>query len=164
MSLDLAMLAHPAGVLGDVALAAAALVAGNEFCVAAFVHPVISRLDDPAHAAAAAPVARVLGRWMPPAYATVLLLLLIAASVWPAGPVGGLAWWLVVAAAAAWAIVIVVTIARLVPTNNRVARLDPARPYDGWQVDRRAWDRLHRGRVAFLLLCVALLLAAQIVR
>ena len=159
----LAALTSPTGVLSDVALAAAALVAGNEFCVAAFVHPAISRLDDPAHAAAAAPVARVLGRWMPPFYAAVLLLL-VAACVWPAGPVGGAAWWLVVAAAAVWAVAIVVTIARMVPINNRVARLDPARPYDGWLVDRRAWDRLHRGRVALLLLCVALLLTARFVR
>lgn len=66
---------------------------------------------------------------------------------------------LILSAAIIWAIVIVGTVKVLVPINNRIARLDPEHRYEGWQDDRLRWDRLHRIRVALLLISVLLLIA-----
>src|SRR5271154_4802295 len=47
-------------------VAVAGMMAGNEFAVAAFVHPQLRRLADSAHAQTAALLAGVLGKAMPP--------------------------------------------------------------------------------------------------
>ena len=120
---------------------------GNEFAIAAFVHPSLFSLGNDAHASTARRLASVLGRYMPFWYAAVLLLTGVEA-------------WLrrdssLVLAASIIAAAIAYTIAVLVPVNNRIAALDPAHPYDGWLADRRTWDRHHRIRVALLLLLSA---------
>jgi hypothetical protein len=61
-------------------------------------------------------------------------------------------------AAALWAVTIVFTITMLVPINNRIANMDPERPYDCWLRDRSRWDQLHQLRVALLIMAFVLLL------
>jgi uncharacterized membrane protein len=141
----------------DVATAAVAgMMTGNEFAVAAFVHPQLRRLDDTMHAHAAAPLARSLGKVMPFWYALALVLILGAA--FEHRPISNRPGFLIASAGILWAAVIIVTIAILVPINKRIASLDPERPYIGWLRDRSRWDRLHRLRVALLLIAVVLLL------
>src|SRR5213075_576128 len=55
------------------------LMAGNEFAVAAFVHPQFHKLGQSTHAQAAAPLAGVLGKAMPFWYGIALLVILGAA-------------------------------------------------------------------------------------
>jgi hypothetical protein len=55
------------------------MMAGNEFAVAAFVHPQLRRLADSVHAQTAALLAGVLGKAMPLWYALALVLILGAA-------------------------------------------------------------------------------------
>jgi uncharacterized membrane protein len=137
--------------------AAAAIMVGNEFAVAAFVHPQLQRLDHRAHAQAAAPLAHSLGKAMPIWYGIALLLILGAASEHrPLSNGPGL---LIASAAVLWAATIVFTITALVPINNRIAALNPEHPYDGWLNDRNRWDHLHRIRVALLVMSVLLLLS-----
>jgi uncharacterized membrane protein len=141
----------------DIATAAiAATMVGNEFAVAAFVHPQLSRLANEPHAQAAAPIAGSLGRWMPFWYAAALALILGDAFQHRADPfaLGPL-----LAAAILWATTIVLSVAILVPINNRIAQMDPEHPYDCWLEDRRRWDRLHKIRVEILIAALLLLLA-----
>ncbi|HEX7158849.1 MAG TPA: DUF1772 domain-containing protein [Edaphobacter sp.] len=137
-----------------IAATVAAAMAGNEFAVAAFVHPQLYRLDDEAHARAASLFAKTLGKWMPLWYPLALLLMLGA--FWEHRP--GTPSMLILAAGILWALIIVWTILVLVPINNRISRLDPQRPYEGWRDDRARWDRLHRIRVGLLILAVFMFL------
>jgi uncharacterized membrane protein len=142
----------------DIATATvAAIMAGNEFAIAAFVHPQLQRLDDRAHAQAAAPLARALGKAMPLWYGIALALILGA--VFQHRPLSSGPGLLIAAAALLWTATIIFTVIALVPINNRIARLNPDHPYDGWRSDRIRWDQLHRIRVVLLVVSVLLLLA-----
>jgi uncharacterized membrane protein len=141
----------------DIATAAiAATMVGNEFAVAAFVHPQLQKLADGPHAQAVAPLASSLGKWMPLWYGAALALILGAAYQYRAEPhsLG-----LILASAVLWITTIIFTITTLVPINNRIAKMDTQQPYDCWREDRIRWDRLHRIRVEVLIAALVLLLA-----
>ncbi len=141
----------------DIATAAVAgMLAGNEFAVAAFVHPQLRRLSDATHAHAAAPLARTLGKAMPFWYAVALALILGAA--FEHRPLSSEPGFLIASAGILWAAVILITIAMLVPINNRIATMKPDQPYTGWLQDRARWDRLHQMRVLILIAALLLLL------
>jgi Domain of unknown function (DUF1772) len=132
------------------------MMVGNEFAIAAFVHPPLLGLGGLTHARIAAPLARTLGGAMPFWYGLALLLILGAA--YEHRPISTGPGLLIAIAAAVWAATIVFTVATLVPINNRIARLNPEQPYPTWLHDRARWDRLHRIRVALLIIALLLLL------
>jgi uncharacterized membrane protein len=132
------------------------LMAGNEFAVAAFVHPQLHKLGHNAHAQTAVPLARVLGKAMPLWYGIALLLILGAA--FEHRPISSSPGEFILLAAVLWAATIVFTIATLVPINNRIAKMNPEHPYDCWLQDRCRWDQLHQVRVALLIMAFVLLL------
>jgi len=132
------------------------LMAGNEFAVAAFVHPQLRKLNNSAHAQAAAPLAGVLGKAMPIWYGVALVLILGA--TFAHRPVSSGPGLFLLLAAVLWATTIVFTITTLVPINNRIAKLNPEHPYDCWLQDRSRWDQLHQLRVALLIMAFVLLL------
>jgi uncharacterized membrane protein len=136
--------------------AVAGIMAGNEFAVAAFVHPQLRRLSDSTHAQTAVPLAAVLGKAMPFWYGVAFVLILGAA--FEHRPVSSGPGMLIASAGLLWAITIVFTVTMLVPINNRIARMNPEQPYPTWQQDRCRWDRLHRVRVELLIIAVLLLL------
>ena len=147
-------------LLDVVTLTFAGLLVGNEFAIAAFVHPALYHLPDEVHLTVAPAYARVLGRAMPVWYA--LAVLLVVADAWVHWHVSGRAPRLLIASAILWALAIVYTIVAEVPINNRIAGWPPR---DGqstapanWRIDRMRWDALHRWRV--LLLTVAFVLLA----
>lgn len=141
----------------DIATAAVTgMMVGNELAVAAFIHPQLHRLASKAHAQTAAPIAAVLGRVMPLWYGLALALILGAA--YEHRPISNGPGLLILSAAALWAATIIFTITALVPINNRIAKMNPERPYDGWLQDRARWDRLHQIRVALLATALLLLL------
>jgi uncharacterized membrane protein len=141
----------------DIATAAVAtIMAGNEFAVAAFVHPQLYRLNDSAHTLTAAALARILGKAMPPWYGIALALIIGAA--FEHRPLSNGPGLLISSAAVLWAATIVFTISALVPINNRIARLNPEHPFEGWRTDRARWDRLHCIRIVLLMVSVLLLL------
>ncbi len=144
--------------LYDIATATvAATMAGNELCVAAFVHPQLRRLSDSVHAQIAPPLASALGKAMPLWYG--LALVLILGAVFEHRPMFSGAGLLIAFAAVLWAVTIVFSITMLVPINNRIARMNPHQPYPTWLQDRCRWDKLHRVRVELLIVAVLLLLA-----
>jgi uncharacterized membrane protein len=141
----------------DIATATVAgILAGNEFAVAAFVHPQLHKLDQNAHAQTAAPLASVLGKAMPIWYG-VALVLIVGASFQHRPLSSGPGLFLLLAAIL-WAATIVFTITMLVPINNRIAKMNPEHPYDCWLQDRCRWDQLHQVRVALLIMAFVLLL------
>lgn len=132
------------------------LMAGNEFAVAAFVHPQLHKLGHSTHAQAVTPLAGILGKAMPFWYGIALLLILGAA--FEHRPISSGPGLFIVLAAVLWAATIVFTITMLVPINNRIAKMDPQQPYDCWLQDRCRWDQLHQLRVALLIMAFVLLL------
>ncbi|HLV02498.1 MAG TPA: hypothetical protein VKZ59_14605 [Acidobacteriota bacterium] len=80
------------------ALVVAGTMVGNEFAVAAFIHPNPSRQNDQTHAHSAQALARTFGRIMPPWYAASLLLniavVLLVRTSWI------VSWWLACVSAA----------------------------------------------------------------
>jgi hypothetical protein len=145
-------------ILYDIATATiTATMAGNEFAVAAFVHPQLRKLNDNAHAQSAQPLASALGKAMPLWYG--LALALILGAVYEHRPVSSASGVLIALAAILWAITIVFTITTLVPINTRIAKMNSQQPYPTWLQDRCRWDKLHRIRVELLLVAVVVLLA-----
>jgi hypothetical protein len=132
------------------------LMAGNEFAVAAFVHPQLHKLASAAHAKTAAPLARVLGKAMPLWYGVALVLIL--GTAFEHRPLSSGPGLFIGLAAVLWAATIVFSIAMLVPINNRIAKMDPEHPYDRWLQDRCRWDQLHQVRVTLLIMAFVLLL------
>ena len=132
------------------------LMAGNEFAVAAFVHPQLRKLTDGAHAQTAARLAGAFGKAMPAWYALGLVLILGAA--FEHRPISTGPGLFLLMAAILWAGIILFTITMLVPINNRIATMDPEHPYDCWRRDRIRWDLLHQTRVALLVMAFVLLL------
>jgi uncharacterized membrane protein len=132
------------------------LMVGNEFAVAAFVHPQLHKLSNNVHAQTASPLASVLGKAMPVWYG--LALVLILGGAFEHRPVSSGAGLFILLAAVLWAATIVFTITILVPINNRIAKMNPEHPYDCWLQDRARWDQLHQTRVALLIMAFILLL------
>jgi uncharacterized membrane protein len=141
----------------DIATAAVVgIMAGNEFAVAAFVHPQLRKLGNAAHAQTAARLAGVLGKAMPLWYGLALVLILGAA--FEHRPLSSEPGLFIVLASILWAVTIMFTITMLVPINNRIAKMTPESPYDCWLQDRSRWDHLHQVRVALLIMAFLLLL------
>ncbi len=143
-------------LLNVATIACAGLMTGNEFAVAAFIHPALERLPDDAHLAGASAIARVLGRFMPFWYGFVLLLILAdalgvkhAVGHWPV---------LIVVSAVLWAVSIAFTVTALVPINNRIAAWSEATHPADWKSYRHRWDGLHRRRVLLLAISFVLLI------
>jgi len=121
------------------------LLIGVEFCVSAFINPVIRQLEAEPQAKALSLFARLLGGVMPFWY--VACLLLLAVDAWLRR--GTAAFPLLVTAAGLWLAAIVLSVAVLVPIANRIA----ARSSANWQQEQRRWNNLHQFRV--LLLAIA---------
>lgn len=139
-------------IVGILAVSVAGTLAGSEFAVAAFLHPIVGRLSDDAFRAARSDAARLLGRVMPFWYmASAALLVAAAAAV--AGPQR----WLIGTGAGLMALIVLMTVTIMVPINNRIAAWrttgEVSRPLAA------RWDRLHWSRVAMLAALFVLLVA-----
>ena len=143
-------------ILNVAAIIVAGLMVGNELAIAAFVHPVLNRLRDDAHQAAASALARVLGTAMPPWYILVILLTLVEAVLQWHRSVRLPIWTL--ASAVLWALAIVYTVTTLVPVNNCIASWEKATPPADWKRFRNKWDLHHRWRVVLLTIAFACLI------
>jgi len=140
-----------------VAVLVTVLLTGSELAIGVFVHPVLSSLQDAAHAEAAKPLARLLGKVMPFWYAAALLIAVVSLLT---RTVGTLSWWACFTSAALLAATVPFSLICLVPINNRVAAWDlKALPAD-WKSDRKRWDQYHAIRIMILVLAsIAIALA-----
>jgi uncharacterized membrane protein len=146
-------------MLSALAVVAATVVGtmvGVEFAVAVFVNPILLRLPAGPSLEARADGARVLGRVMPFWYFGSLILTAgLAAAAWD-GPVPGAA----IAATALLAVSVVMSIALLVPINNRSATWTAGDHPGDWREQQQRWDRLHYARVAIIVAAFVLTLVA----
>ena len=132
---------------------------GTEFAVAVFVNPILLRLPAGASLEARADGARVLGRVMPFWYFGSLILTAgLAIATW-GEPASGAA----IAAAGLLGVSIVMSIALLVPINNRSATWTADHHPDDWREQQQRWDRLHYARVAIIVAGFVLTLVAAAV-
>ena len=132
---------------------------GVEFAVAVFVNPILLRLAAGPSLEARADGARVLGRVMPFWYFGSLILTAgLAAATWHR-PAAGAA----IAAAALLAVSVVMSIALLVPINNRSATWTADDHPGDWREQQQRWDRLHYARVAIIVAAFVLTLVAATV-
>lgn len=122
------------------------LLIGTELAVSTFINPILERLDMSARMKTTSLFAKRLGNAMPFWYVLSFVLLFTEATLrrHADGSV------LLITASALWLAVIVLTLVFLVPINNRMMRLDPNSSADTWPREHKAWDVLHRGRVAVL--------------
>ena len=132
------------------------LMVGVEFAVAFVVNPILLRLPAGASLAARADGGRMLGRAMPIWYVSSLALTgALAALTW-----GGPSATAALVAAGLLAVSVVLSIALLVPINNRSRGWTADDHPDDWREQHRRWDRLHHGRVALILVAFVLVLVA----
>ena len=135
------------------------IMVGTEFAVAVFVNPILLRLPAGASLEARADGARVLGRIMPFWYVGSLILTAgLAAATWGESAAGA-----AIAAAVLLAVSVVMSIALLVPINNRSATWTADHHPDDWREQQQRWDRLHYARVAIIVAGFVLTLVAATV-
>ncbi|TVZ05407.1 DUF1772 domain-containing protein [Trebonia kvetii] len=142
--------------LAVIAATVAGIMVGVEFAVAVFVNPMLLRLPVGSAIEARADGGRVLGRVMPFWY--IASLILIAALA--AAAKGGTATNAAIAAAALFAVSVVMSIALLVPINNRSKTWTADDHPDDYREQSQRWDRLHYARVAILVAGFVLTLVA----
>lgn len=141
--------------LSIVAVVIVGLMVGVEASVAFVINPIVDRLPDNAGLLARADGGRMLGRLMPVWYCGSLLLTGATALAKPE------------AAARAWTAVallvvsIVMSVALLVPINNRSKTWTPATAPDDWREQIGRWDQLHVVRVGVIVAAFVLLAAAS---
>lgn len=134
-------------VIAIVALVLTGPLVGVELGVAAFTNPLVSKLPDDAYRAFRSGGSRLLGALMPFWYFGAAVTL-VASAVMSRSV-------LTIVAVALMGVVVVVTVAVLVPINNRIA---------AWRSDEDVnrdlagrWDRLHAVRVGLLVAMFVLL-------
>lgn len=143
-------------VLAVVTTSVVGLMVGVEFAVAFVINPIMLRLPVDASIAARADGARVMGRAMPFWYVgSLILTAALAASTWGTTTAAT-----ALVAAVLLAISVVMSIALLVPINNRSATWTPeAHPAD-WREQQQRWDRMHYARVALIVAAFVLVAVA----
>jgi uncharacterized membrane protein len=133
--------------LAVIATTVVGTMVGVEFAVAVFVNPILLRLPAGSSLEARADGARVLGRVMPFWYfASVILTAGLAAATQGDAATGA-----AIAAAALLIVSVVMSLALLVPINNRSATWTASDHPDDWREQQQRWDRLHHARVAIIL-------------
>lgn len=139
-------------------ITSAGLMAGNELAVSVFVNPALRRLDSGPQAQALSLFARSLGRAMPVWYGLCLALLALESFLrrhqTTLAPL--------LTAVVIWAGAIILSIAVLVPINNRIASLNTTAPAPGWEREHRKWEILHRVRILLLVAAVVVLTSALV--
>ena len=130
------------------------LMVGVEASVAFVINPIVDRLPGNAGLLARSDGARMLGRTMPFWYVGSLVLTVATALLVPAAA------WAAWTAAVLLVLSIVMSIALLVPINNRSKGWTPETAPADWREQRGRWDRLHVVRVAMIVAAFALLTVA----
>ena len=138
--------------LAVIATTVVGTMVGVEFAVAVFVNPILRRLPAESSLEARADGARVLGRVMPFWYFASLILTAGLSAATRGDAATGAA----IAAAALLAVSVVMSLALLVPINNRSATWTANDHPSDWREQQRRWDRLHYARVAIILTAFAL--------
>lgn len=143
--------------LAVTALVVTGLMVGVELCVSAFVNPILDRLPGEAGLAGRADGGRILGRLMPWWYVAALGLCVAVAVL-----TDHAARWTAASAAILLALSVVLSVALLVPINNRTKTWSPGHAPVDWREQVQRWDRLHVLRVALIVAAFVFLAVATV--
>ena len=134
------------------------LMVGVELAVAFVLNPILLRLPAGPSLEARADGGRMLGRAMPVWYVGSLLLTgALAVLTW--GEASATA---AVVAAGLLALSVVLSVALLVPINDRSKGWTAEQHPADWREQHQRWDRLHHGRVALITAAFVLVLVAGV--
>ncbi|MGC5162059.1 anthrone oxygenase family protein [Rhodococcus sp. DT1] len=139
--------------LSIVAVVVVGPMVGVEASVAFVINPIVDRLPGNAGLLARSDGGRMLGRAMPFWYVGSLVLTVATALL---SPVAWAAW----TSAALLALSIGLSVAVLVPINNRSKNWTPETAPSDWREQVGRWDRYHLVRIALLVAAFALLAVA----
>jgi hypothetical protein len=139
--------------LSIVAVVVVGPMVGVEASVAFVINPIVDRLPGNAGLLARTDGGRMLGRAMPFWYVGSLVLTVATALLSPAA-------WAAWTAAALLALSIGLSVAVLVPINNRSKNWTPETAPSDWREQVGRWDRYHLVRIALLVAAFALLAVA----
>jgi hypothetical protein len=143
-------------VLAVVTATVVGLMVGVEFAVAFVVNPILLRLPAGASLTARADGGRMLGRVMPFWYVgSLILTAALTAATWGT-PIATTA----LVAGLLLAVSVVMSIALLVPINNRSATWTAESHPADWREQHQRWDRLHYARVAIIIVSFVLVAVA----
>lgn len=143
-------------VLAVISTTVVGLMVGVEFAVAFVINPILLRLPAVASLTARADGARMLGRAMPFWYiGSLILTAALAALTWGTTTAAT-----ALAAAVLLAVSVIMSIALLVPINNRSKTWTSESHPDDWREQQQRWDRLHYARVAIIVAAFALIAVA----
>lgn len=137
-----------------VAVVVVGLMVGVELSVAFVMNPIFEGLPEDAGIAARSHGGRMLGRVMPFWYIGGTLLVAGTALAEPAA--AGPAWTAVALLLAS----VVISVAVLVPINNRSKKWTPETVPDDWREQKSRWDRLHLVRLALIVAAFVLVTVA----
>jgi hypothetical protein len=135
-----------------------ALLLGNEFSIAFFIHPSLTRAGHKAFLPTIQVFAKFFGGIMPIWMGATLLLHLILLWLtwrWPDKHTIYL-----VCATILWITIILFSVVGPVPINNRIKAWDIAHLPEDWEMQRLRWDTLNALRVFLIALAFVALLAA----
>ena len=141
-------------MIAVLSLVVTGLLVGVELSVAAFVGPMLDGLPGDAGVLGRAHGGRVLGRLMPWWYMPSLVLIVAVAVRAP----GRAATWAAALGGVLLMVSVVMSLALLVPINNRGKTWTPRTAPSDWREQVQRWDRLHQVRVAVITVgfaCVA---------
>lgn len=137
-----------------VAVVVCGLMVGVELSVAFVINPIVDRLPGDAGMLARSDGARMLGRVMPFWY--VASTLLAAGTALSDSAAAAPAW----SAVALLLVSVVMSIALLVPINNRSKEWTPDTAPADWREQKGRWDRLHMVRLAVIVAAFVLVTVA----
>ncbi|CAL9488041.1 anthrone oxygenase family protein [Streptomyces sp. enrichment culture] len=132
------------------------LMVGVEFAVAFVVNPILNALPDDSALLGRAHGGRMLGALMPVWYVASLAL----TAAWATTAWGEPGTKLVVTAATLLLLSVIMSVALLVPINNRGKTWTPENRPDDWKEQATRWDRYHYARVGVIIAAFTLLAAA----
>lgn len=132
------------------------VMVGVEFAVAVVLNLILNGLPDDSNQRGRSHGGRMLGAVMPFWYISSLVLVAVwAVAGWHDDSTG-----LVVTAGALLLLSVVMSVALLVPINNRGKTWTPDNRPDDWKQQMRRWDRYHYARVTVIIAAFALLVTA----
>ena len=141
-----------------VLITSTALLMGNEFSIAFFIHPSLTQSDHKAFIPAIQVFARLLGRIMPFWMAgTLAAHLALALFFWSSQHAASL---FTLYASCVWLFICIFSVIFPVPINNRVGRWNPLALPENWESERKLWDTYNTIRVAFIVLAFVFLVIA----
>jgi hypothetical protein len=147
-------------VLAVVTVTVVGLMVGVEFAVAFVIGPILLRLPAGPALAGRADGGRMLGRVMPFWYiGSVILAVALAIVNW-----GSATATVTIVAAILLMLSVVMSVAFLVPINNRSKTWTEESHPDDWREQSQRWDRLHYGRVALIVAAFVLVALAVVLQ